>query len=178
MTSFFELEAHIEEKLLDDFFDIAGEETTTPKQIQKFINAGIDINTHDRLGCGYNALMYAVENEKINMEVLKFLLKAGTDINATDWEGQTALKVAVEFNDNIEITKFLIDSGFDVNTSDDGGWTPLITATFKKKVDFIKLLLQAGADPNAKNNKGMTAKDFAIKGGIPEIVKIFESLSE
>ena len=166
----------IDEDLLDEWFDNVGEEATTMEQMKKLLNAGIDINTHDCFGCGYNALMYAVENEKINIEVLKFLLKAGTDINAVDWDGQTALKIAVEFNDNVEIVKFLIEVGFDVNTHDNERWTPLMSAVYKNKPDFVEVLLKAGADPDMKNKEGKTAKDYARLNPNPEILKIFESL--
>jgi len=78
---------------------------------------------------------------------------------------------------NLELVNSLIESGIDVNSRNEEGWTPLICASFKSKyeehTDLIKLLLEKGADLNAKTVKyGSTALMLASANGLVETAKM------
>ena len=72
--------------------------------------------------------------------------------------------------------KLLIDRGADVNQR--GGLhseTPLHFAAQYGNVELVKLLLEAKADPTAKEFRGKTPLDVAKERKHPDIVKLLES---
>jgi len=108
------------------------------------------------------ALVYAARTGSI--EVAKVLLEAGADVNQTTRYGWSPL-LAATHNQNYQMAKFLIENGADVNLANKGGWTPLYLATDNRNIEggdyptrtpdmdtleFIKFLLDSGADPNAR----------------------------
>lgn len=78
---------------------------------------------------------------------------------------------AVEAGRVSAVKKFL-DDGVDVNIRNDAGNTPLISASFPShaRKDVIDLLLDRGADINAKSSFGLTALHEAASQGNKEVV--------
>jgi ankyrin repeat protein len=111
---------------------------------------------------GLTALVFAAREG--DLESARTLLDAGADVNqATDY-GWTPLLVAAN-NRNYRLGALLLDRGANPNIANKGGWTPLYLATDNRNIEggdypvpkadldhleFIKLLLAAGADPNAQ----------------------------
>ena len=71
-----------------------------------------------------------------------------------DWFEKEELHFAVQDGD-IEKVRALIDQGAIVNTFDQIDKTPLHYATESENFQIIELLLKAGADPNAHNEKNI-----------------------
>lgn len=107
-------------------------------------------------------LVYAARAGHI--DAARVLLEAGADVNQVTRYGWSPLLAATQ-NRNYELGKFLIEQGADVNIANKGGWTPLYLATDNRNLeggdyptpapdmdhlDFIRLLLDSGADPNAR----------------------------
>jgi ankyrin repeat protein len=107
-------------------------------------------------------LVYAARAGSI--DAARVLLDAGADVNQMTRYGWSALLAATQ-NRNYQLAKFLIERGADVNLANKGGWTPLYLATDNRNLEggdyptrtpdmddleFIKLLLDEGADPNAR----------------------------
>jgi ankyrin repeat protein len=107
-------------------------------------------------------LVYAARADSV--DAARVLLEAGADVNQVTRYGWSALLAATQ-NRNYRLGKFLIEHGADVNLANKGGWTPLYLATDNRNLEggdyptrapdmdhleFIKLLLDAGADPNAQ----------------------------
>ena len=107
-------------------------------------------------------LVYAARANSI--DAARTLLEAGADVNQVTRYGWSPLLAATQ-NRNYQMAKFLIEQGADVNIANKGGWTPLYLATDNRNIEggdyptrapdmdhleFIKLLLEAGADPNAR----------------------------
>ena len=68
-----------------------------------------------------------------------------TDINATNFEGENALHLAVHRED-IEIIKELVNLGINLNARGDEGHTPLHEAAFNGNLEIVKILVENGAD--------------------------------
>ena len=129
-----------------------------------FVNAGGRRNDDEREPDGgeLTPLVYAARAGAI--EAARVLLDAGADVNQVTRYGWSALLAATQ-NRNYQMGKFLIERGADVNIANKGGWTNLYLATDNRNVEggdyptrvpdmdhleYIKLLLDAGADPNAR----------------------------
>jgi ankyrin repeat protein len=113
-------------------------------------------------GGGLTALIYAARAN--DLDCVKVLLAAGADVNQVTDYGWSALLVATQ-NRYYKLGAFLLDHGADVNLANKGGWTPLYLATDNRNIesgdypvrkgdmdhlDFIKLLLDKGANVNAR----------------------------
>ena len=125
-------------------------------------------NIKDELG--RTPLAVAVGGGK-SLEIAKFLISKGADVNAKGYRGETLLHNAgatwaTGTTFNIEIVKFLVSHGADVNAKDDGGLTPLHCAATNgsddnDKIEILKFLVSHGADVNAKDDKGLTPLHYA-----------------
>lgn len=89
--------------------------------LKALIESGATPNQKNSNHYGYTPLINAAEFGEL--EMVKILLAAGADVNATNNEGITAL----HFARNAEIARFLIDAGADRNAHA-GGETPTETA--------------------------------------------------
>ena len=111
-------------------------------------------------GGGLTALVFAAREG--DPESAKLLLDAGADVNQTTEYGWTPLLTATN-NRHYKLATNLILRGADVNIANKGGWTPLYLATDNRNIeggdypvptadmdhlDFIKVLLDRGANPN------------------------------
>ncbi|MGP0075911.1 MAG: ankyrin repeat domain-containing protein [Bryobacteraceae bacterium] len=113
-------------------------------------------------GGGLTPLVYAVRSN--DLDSVRVLLEAGADVNQVTGYGWSPLLVATQ-NRYYKLGVFLIEHGADVNLVNKGGWTPLYLATDNRNIeggdypvrkadmdhlDFIKLLLDKGANVNAR----------------------------
>lgn len=111
---------------------------------------------------GLTALVFAAREN--DLESIRILLDAGADINQVTEYGWTALLTATQ-NRHYRLGSFLLENGADPNIANNGGWTPLYIATDNRNIeggdyptrrpdmdhlDYIKLLLRHGADPNTR----------------------------
>lgn len=97
-------------------------------------------------------------------------------IKTNNWGPYTAPQCGLAENDkNNKVLALLIKSGVNVNDcpGNGGGYTPLMTAAAHDAPKNLKLLLNAGANVNARNVYGETAYDVAVKHGGPSGVAVF-----
>jgi len=113
-------------------------------------------------GGGLTALVLAAREG--DLESAKLLVAAGADVNQATEYGWTALLTATN-NRQYSLARYLVEQGADVNKVNKGNWAPLYLATDNRNIeggdfpvhkadldhlDFIKVLLQHGANPNAR----------------------------
>ncbi len=124
--------------------------------------------------------------QKGDIKAVKAWLAAGTEVNAKRDIGWTPLHYATTAGQT-EAVKILLKAGADVNAKGKGGWTPLDSArtqemedllrkhgaktgselsfplhyaAMKGHTEMVKVLLEAGAEVNAKNKRGWTPLDM------------------
>ena len=113
-------------------------------------------------GGALTPLVYAVRAN--DLDSVKVLLAAGADVNQVTGYGWSPLLVATQ-NRYYKLGAYLLVHGADVNLANKGGWMPLYLATDNRNIesgdypvrkgdmdhlDFIKLLLDKGANVNAR----------------------------
>ena len=91
-------------------------------------------------------------------------------INTRDYEGNTALVVAINNRDE-DWTAFLLQQGADPNLASKGGETPLIAASRIGYDDAVGWLLGLNVKVDAANKMGETALIIAVQQRHPRIVR-------
>jgi len=88
--------------------------------------------------------------------MVALLLEKGARPDSATVQGVTALHVAAE-RGLYRVAGTLIASGVPVNAATDQGWTPLHEAVrLDHQEDMVRLLLEHGANPLAKDHRGLT----------------------
>ncbi len=175
---------------------LAASESKTPEVVSLLIEAGADVNAKD--DDGMTPLTFAIWKSR-TPEVVTLLIEAGADVNARDNLGMTPLMLAASVSKTPEIVTLLIEAGADVNAKGNNGRTPLswatnpeiikllkeVEATYKllsacskghwpnyPKADYIRVLIDEGANVNATDDNGDTPLLYAAGSSPPEIVTL------
>lgn len=182
----------------EDFFRAI--EFDQPQVILNLLNRGFDPNTPDK--DGQPALMTAIRRPspksaevlirwpktKLNaqnphdetplmmaafdnrIDLAKLLIEKGADVNKTGW---TPLHYAAT-KGHVEMMKLLLEMHAYIDAESPNGTTPLMMAAHYGTALATKLLLDEGADPTLKNEKGLSALDFALNGPEKNSVELVE----
>ncbi len=138
---------------------------------------------------GFAALALALADRYY--EAAKTLLDAGANPNSTSGpESLTPLMITASQSQAaegerflpgstrpIDVAKDLIDRKANVNAKSATGMTPLMIAAANNNPPMIGLLIESGADPEAKNNQGQTAADIARINGNLEAAQAIKVLA-
>jgi uncharacterized protein len=126
--------------------------------------------------------MNAVWEEAIkggNVQLVLECLERGTDVNARDCYGQTALMLAAHAGDG-EIVEILIAHRANLNITAKYGLSALMLAVVAEHVDVARVLAQAGADLSLRGTGApgfadKTAHDLAVERGLRELAAALKS---
>ena len=121
------------------------------------VNHGAPVNERNKQGV--TPLALAVEHKILDH--VQFYAQAGADINAEDMQGNTPLTRALE-SDSDQMLKTLVTPK-NVLSKDSSGNTPLHIAILKDSpFEYIKYLVDSGADVNARNKNGDSILYLAV----------------
>ncbi|MEG2977172.1 MAG: ankyrin repeat domain-containing protein [Comamonas sp.] len=97
---------------------------------------------------------------KGNLELVKKLAERGADINREGW---TPLHYAASagLEHSVAIASYLLEHSAYIDAASPNGSTPLMLAAQYSSEAMVKLLLEEGADITLRNQRNLTAADFA-----------------
>ena len=128
------------------------------QRCRALVLAGADLAaTNDE---GWSLLHVAATVEQ--PAITRLLLESGVPVSARIKKGDwTPLHVAAA-RGHSEVAKVLLSAGADVNAKAGGDYTPLhVAAWYNQLGPATAVLMQHGADPEAKTKKGQTAAELA-----------------
>jgi cytohesin len=106
-----------------------------------------------------------------DLDRVKALLDAGTDVNAKDNGGQTPLHWAA-CGGHKTVVELLLARGANVNAADSGRGTPLHDAAGNGHREVVQMLLAKGADPEPRDDEGLTPAASAVRNGHQEVAEL------
>jgi uncharacterized protein len=180
----------------DDFF--VAIKRNDANAVTTLLNRGFDANTLDK--DGNSALFLAVREPSIEVatvliqwpqtevesrtakdesplmiaslkgltDVCTALIARGADVNKTGW---TPLHYAATMG-HVPVIALLLENYAYIDAESPNGSTPLMMAAHYGSVESVQQLLSAGADPLLKNEKGLTAIDFAYAAKREDVAKL------
>jgi ankyrin repeat protein len=98
------------------------------------------------------------------------LLDRGTDVDAAEADGTTALHWAAQIDDAATVT-LLLEAGADASATNRFNVTPLELAANNGNAEIVTRLLAAGADANARSREGQTPLMSAALNGRMDAVE-------
>jgi uncharacterized protein len=99
---------------------------------------------------GSTAFLFAARSGDV--ESAKLLISAGTDVNESLPDNQSAVVVAAR-SGHEKLAQFLVEQGADPNAAG-AGFAPLHIAILHSQPELLKALLNHGADPNVELKRG------------------------
>lgn len=107
---------------------------------------------------------------KPDMQSAQILIDAKANVNAKDYEGNTALDYVIIREYDPGIITFLVNAGADISAGTGYGATPLEWALHNQNPEYVRLLLAYGAKVNNGHQGRETLLFPAVRASTPEIV--------
>jgi ankyrin repeat protein len=138
------------------------------------IAAGADVNARDNIED--TPFLYAGAEGR--NAILEMTLAAGADLKSTNRYGGTAL-IPAAHHGHPETVKILLATKIDKDHVNKLGWTALLEAVVlgdggKTHTEIVRLLAEAGANPNIADRDGVTPLAHAKKRGYRAMIAILE----
>ena len=103
--------------------------------------------------------------------LVKLLVENDADVNKPGW---TPLHYAASRGHVPVITHLLEHSAY-IDAESPNGTTPLMMAAMYGSPESVKALIQAGADPTLRNQLGLSALDFAVRGQRQNSIELMQA---
>jgi|GEM_PF-6536507 len=139
---------------------------SNPEFAKELIEHGADPNAVDAYG-----QQVICEAAGFSLELTKMLVDRGANLKVKDNDGYSPFTYAV-MADRSDVVAFFLKNGFSVDERSDigdkyngqQGVTPLMIGAKHSSVASMKVLLDAGADPEAVSKDGATPLAYALSG--------------
>lgn len=130
---------------------------------KKFLSVGANPNTES---CNVPLLHLAISNHDEGMT--RILIEAKADIDTVDCHGVTVLMLAT-LKEMYSLCRYLIDCRANLNKRSRIGNTAIHCAVSRKLEPFVRMFLEAGADPNILDVYDTSPLDYAANSNYFEI---------
>jgi ankyrin repeat protein len=139
--------------------------------INLLISRGADVNYENRKN--RTPLIIATESKSpFDYHMIDLLLSKGADVNGVTSNGNTVLLSATKFGDR-KLMEYLVKlPNININCTHNDGATPLMRASYLNFSDNVSLLIENGAEIEAKNKRKETALYIASFRGYIDVVKL------
>ena len=141
-----------------------------PKVVQALL-AHPDIRVDTSNAANETPLMMA--SLRGNLEAAKLLIAKGAAVNRSGW---TPLHYAAS-GPSLPLLELLLDRGAVIDAASPSRSTPLMMAAGYGAQEAVELLLGKGADVRARNDKGLSAADFARNAGREKLALRLEAVA-
>jgi cytohesin len=125
-------------------------------EVRRLLDAGADPNSADEQGSGTLLTFHP--------EILEYLLSHGADPGIQTNENGASVLAGLAHVNQLECVRVLLGAGADANRGREAsGETPLHHALVARSSDrspLVKLLLEHGADPNARTKPGISSFNY------------------
>lgn len=105
------------------------------------------------------------------LPLVKKLIENDADVNKTGW---TPLHYAAS-GGHVMVIDHLLEHSAYIDAESPNGTTPLMMAAMYGSPEAVKALIQAGADPTLKNQLGLSALDFAVRGRRSNSIELMQA---
>lgn len=107
---------------------------------------------------------------KGQLRLVQALIDRKAHVNKLGW---TPLHYAATHSERValEITRLMLEHHAYIDAASPNGSTPLMMAARYGRAEVVQLLLEEGADPLLRNQKGLSAIDFAHSVGREEVAE-------
>ncbi len=123
---------------------------------------GADFQQADEDGASLLTSVLVHEDHRTQVQLARFLIENGTDVNCVNKSRGTALMDAA-YENNVDLVELYLQNGANANIQDRYGYTALMYAVKHNNVESVEALLKAGVNVNTKRKKGDTALTIAEK---------------
>ena len=119
---------------------------------------------------GESSLALACMQE--NFHICERLIFAKADVNELDHQRRTPLLKAARHNSKSDILQLLLKNGARTDIADDEGNTPLHFAAIRGSTEVGTFLLKLGAEPYARNKKGIVAYELSSREEVQAVFAV------
>lgn len=127
--------------------------------VKRLLECGANLKTNEQKDTSPLMLACSLGQKEVVRSMMATDRQAATDV---DKDGRTALHYALQSQgstdeDQEEIVKLLVAAMTSVDIEDSQGRTPLHLASLSCRVSIVSILLESGANPSIKDNRGYNA---------------------
>lgn len=135
-----------------------------PGEVKALVDLGADL--HYERKEGYGAVLDAIHGRDVVrdlrlLDLLRFLIEQGVDLNRTSTYGESALRVLSRLG-RFDAVRLLLEAGADEGQLE---WTPLIKAVALGTVEDVRRLVDSGAVLEGRDRWSRTAWLVAVQCG-------------